>query len=64
MPAQGLTFAIALVKPGVEKWGRDHHSYAFSIWMAGGGVKSGLAYGESGEFCVNVASNPVRVRYL
>ena len=25
--------------------GRDHHPYAYTIWMAGGGVKPGLAYG-------------------
>src|SRR5260221_7057164 len=29
--------------------GRDHHINAFSVWLAGGGVKSGLALGETGE---------------
>ncbi len=29
--------------------GRDHHTEAFTMWMAGGGVKSGLIYGETDE---------------
>jgi hypothetical protein len=43
------------------KWGRDHHPYAFTIWMAGGGVKPGLTYGASDEFGMNVVENPVHV---
>jgi uncharacterized protein (DUF1501 family) len=30
--------------------GRDHNPFAFSLWMAGGGVKAGTAYGETDEF--------------
>ncbi len=30
--------------------GRDHHPYGFTMWLAGGGVKGGLAYGETDEF--------------
>ena len=41
--------------------GRDHHPYAFSIWMAGGGIKPGTVYGESDDFCYNVAKDPVHV---
>jgi len=41
--------------------GRDHHPYAFTIWMAGGGIKPGLVYGASDDFCYNVAENPVHV---
>src|SRR5204863_6612104 len=41
--------------------GRDHHPYAFTIWMAGGGIKPGLVYGESDDFCYNVAKDPVHV---
>lgn len=33
-----------------EAMGRDHHSDAFTIWMAGGGVKPGMTYGETDEF--------------
>ncbi len=44
-----------------ESWGRDHHPYVFTIWMAGGGIKQGMTYGESDEFGFNVARNPVHV---
>jgi hypothetical protein len=40
-------------------WGRDHHPYAFTIWMAGGGVKPGMTYGATDDFGFNVAENPV-----
>lgn len=50
-------------RPG-GKIGRDHHPYAFSLWMAGGGVRPGSTYGESDEFGFNVANNPVEVRDL
>ena len=43
------------------KWGRDHHPYAFSLWMAGGGVKSGFQYGESDDLGINVAREGVHV---
>jgi hypothetical protein len=39
--------------------GRDHHPHAFSIWMAGGGVKGGMAYGLTDEFGYYVAENKV-----
>ena len=42
-------------------WGRDHHPYVFSLWMAGGGVKPGFSYGSSDEFGFNPAENPVHV---
>jgi hypothetical protein len=41
--------------------GRDHHPYAFTIWMAGGGIKPGISYGASDDFCYNVAESPVHV---
>lgn len=44
--------------------GRDHHPYAFSLWMAGGGIKPGITYGNSDEFGFNVAENPVEVHDL
>lgn len=34
--------------PGVE--GRDHHPYGFSVWMAGGGIRGGQAYGATDDF--------------
>jgi hypothetical protein len=47
-----------------ENYGRDHHGKAFSLWMAGGGVKPGIRYGESDEFSFNVAENPVHIHDL
>jgi len=42
-------------------YGRDHHPRCFSIWMAGGGIKPGLVYGESDEFGYNIIKDPVHV---
>jgi len=44
-----------------ERWGRDHHPYAFTIWMAGGGIKPGMTYGESDDIGFNVANDGVHV---
>ena len=41
--------------------GRDHHGAAFSLWMAGGGVKRGCQYGTTDEYGYNVTENPVHV---
>ena len=44
-----------------DNYGRDHHPRCFSIWMAGGGVKPGIVYGETDEFGYNITKNPVHV---
>jgi hypothetical protein len=44
--------------------GRDHHGRCFSLWLAGGGVKPGLLFGETDEFCFNVVRDPVHVHDL
>lgn len=44
-----------------DTFGRDHHPRCFSIWMAGGGVKPGVSYGETDDFCYNIVENPVHV---
>ena len=44
-----------------KRWGRDHHPYAFTLWMAGGGTRPGLTYGASDDLAMNVASDPVHV---
>ncbi|MEM6978667.1 MAG: DUF1501 domain-containing protein [Planctomycetota bacterium] len=44
--------------------GRDHHPNSFSMWMAGGGLKSGLTYGSTDELGFNVGENPVHVHDL
>ena len=41
--------------------GREHHHWAFSSWMAGGGVKGGMSYGATDEHGVYVAEDPVHV---
>ena len=35
-------------------YGRDHHPRCFSIWLAGGGVKGGISYGETDDWCYNI----------
>jgi len=47
-----------------EKPGRDHHHTAFSMLLAGGGVRGGTVYGSSDELGMNVAENPVHVHDL
>ena len=44
-----------------KSWGRDHHPYVFSLWMAGGGVKAGMSYGESDDFGFGPAKDAVHV---
>ena len=42
-------------------YGRDHHPRCFCVWMAGGGIKPGMVYGETDDFGYNIVSNPVHV---
>jgi uncharacterized protein (DUF1501 family) len=44
-----------------DNYGRDHHPRCFTVWMAGGGVKPGIVYGETDEFGYNIVKNPVHV---
>ncbi|MBC9934440.1 DUF1501 domain-containing protein [Chitinophaga qingshengii] len=48
-------------KMTADNYGRDHHPRCFSIWMAGGGVKPGIVYGETDEFGYNIVKDPVHV---
>ncbi len=44
--------------PGAEKSdGRDHHPYGFSVWMAGGGLKGGVAHGATDEIGFHAVEN-------
>lgn len=45
-------------------YGRDHHPRCFSIWMAGGGIKGGMEYGQTDEFSYNIIEKPVHVNDL
>lgn len=44
--------------------GRDHHKDAYTMWMAGGGVKPGITYGKTDDLGFNVAENPVHTHDL
>ncbi|MCE9547009.1 MAG: DUF1501 domain-containing protein [Planctomycetia bacterium] len=46
------------------QYGRDHHPRCFTMWLAGGGIKPGITYGETDEFSYNIASNPVTAHDL
>ena len=44
--------------------GRDHHPRCFTIWLTGGGVRGGMSYGETDDFCYNIVRDPVHVHDL
>ena len=44
--------------------GRDHHGRCFTMWLAGGGVKPGLQFGETDDFCFNITRDPLHVHDL
>ena len=45
-------------------YGRDHHPRCFTTWMAGGGIKGGMVFGETDDYCYNIVENPVHVHDL
>jgi hypothetical protein len=45
-------------------YGRDHHPRCFTIWMAGGGVKPGIALGATDDYSYNIAKDPVHIHDL
>jgi hypothetical protein len=45
-----------------DNYGRDHHPRCYSTWMAGGGIRPGITYGETDEYSYNVVKDPVTVR--
>lgn len=57
--AQGTSGDGASTRPG-----RDHHKDAFTIWLAGGGAKPGMSFGETDEFGFNVVKDGVHVHDL
>ncbi|MDA7510821.1 DUF1501 domain-containing protein [Verrucomicrobia bacterium] len=44
-----------------KNYGRDHHPRCFSIWMAGGGIRPGMSYGETDDYSYNIVKDPVSV---
>ncbi len=47
-----------------DNYGRDHHPRCFTMWMAGGGVKPGVTYGQTDELGYNIVENPVHINDL
>jgi uncharacterized protein (DUF1501 family) len=47
-----------------QSYGRDHHPNCFTYWVAGGGVRAGMSYGQTDDYSVNVVENPVHVHDL
>ena len=47
-----------------ENYGRDHHPRCFTVWLAGGGIKPGLTFGETDDFGYNITRDPVHVHDL
>jgi hypothetical protein len=44
-----------------DNYGRDHHGRCFTLWLAGGGIKPGISYGETDDFCYNVVRDGVHI---
>ncbi len=53
----GTEFGRTPAAQGID--GRDHHPHAFSIWMAGGGIRGGMTYGQTDDFGYYVAKDKV-----
>jgi hypothetical protein len=63
----GGEFGRTVYSQGVltkDNYGRDHHGRCFSVWMAGGGIKPGLSYGQTDDFCNNIVRDPVHIHDL
>jgi hypothetical protein len=45
-------------------YGRDHHPRCFAMWLAGGGVKGGLSYGQTDDFSYNIVEKPMEIHDL
>ena len=48
----------------MTNYGRDHHPRCYTKWMAGGGIRPGVVYGETDDFSYNVTENPVHIHDL
>jgi hypothetical protein len=63
----GRTPTVELPTPGANAGkvnGRDHNHWGFTTWLAGGGVKGGIAYGATDDFGFKAAEDPVHVHDL
>jgi hypothetical protein len=50
--------------PEPTNYGRDHHGRCFTMWLAGGGIRSGIVHGQTDDFCYNIIKDPVHVHDL
>jgi Protein of unknown function (DUF1501) len=60
----GGEFGRTVYSQGVlsaHNYGRDHHPRCYTIWLAGGGIRPGLTYGETDDFSYNIIRDPVEV---
>jgi hypothetical protein len=60
----GRTPMVETNKEAGRSLGRDHHPQAFSMWLAGGGIKPGLTLGKTDDFGFNIVEDPVPVHDL
>jgi hypothetical protein len=63
----GGEFGRTVYSQGVlteDNYGRDHHPRCFAVWMAGGGIKGGVSYGETDDFGYSVVKDSVDVHDL
>jgi uncharacterized protein (DUF1501 family) len=60
----GRTPMVETNKDAGRKMGRDHHPQAFTMWLAGGGIKPGISLGETDEFGFHVTKDKVHVHDL
>jgi uncharacterized protein (DUF1501 family) len=44
-----------------DNYGRDHHGRCFAMWLAGGGVRGGITYGQTDDYCYNIVQDPVHI---
>ena len=47
-----------------DNYGRDHHGRCFTMWMAGGGIKPGITWGETDDYCYNIVRDGVHIHDL
>jgi hypothetical protein len=60
----GRTPTVELGGDSKSKLGRDHNHYGFTVWLAGGGIRGGTAYGATDEFGFKAVENPCSVHDL
>jgi hypothetical protein len=60
----GSEFGRTPLSQGEGTPGRDHHKDAFTVWLAGGGIKGGTAYGKTDNFGMDIVESPAHVHDL